>query len=69
MDNNLKIDNIIYQVKRLILDNLYREVTLSTKHNISGIYMIYIDNFTSEKIVPIYVGQAKDIQRRYKQHF
>ncbi|MBR8645140.1 hypothetical protein KEH51_15735 [[Brevibacterium] frigoritolerans] len=31
--------------------------------------MIYIDNFTSEEIVPFYIGQAKDIQRRYKQHF
>ncbi|MGJ7912621.1 excinuclease ABC subunit C [Neobacillus sp. LXY-1] len=70
MDNNVKkIDNIKYQVKQLIQDNLYREVTPETKHNISGIYMIYIDNFTSEKIVPIYIGQAKDIQRRYKQHF
>ncbi|PGT19298.1 excinuclease ABC subunit C [Bacillus cereus] len=70
MDNNMKkIDNIKFQVKQLIQDNLYREVTPETKHNISGIYMIYIDNFISEKSVPIYIGQAKDIQRRYKQHF
>ncbi|MGG1398963.1 excinuclease ABC subunit C [Bacillus salipaludis] len=68
--NNVKeIDDIKYQVKQLIQDNLYREVTSETKHNISGIYMIYINNFTSEKIVPIYIGKAKDIQIRYKQHF
>lgn len=70
MDNNLsKFDNIKYQVKQLIQENLNREITPETKHNISGIYMIYIDNITSEKIVPIYIGQAKDIQRRYIQHF
>ncbi|MGW6384527.1 excinuclease ABC subunit C [Peribacillus butanolivorans] len=70
MDNNVKnIDNIKYQVKQLIQENLNREVTPETKHTFSGIYMIYIDHFTSEKIVPIYIGQATDIQRRYKQHF
>lgn len=69
MDNNMKkIDNIKLQVKQLIQDNLYREVTAETKHDISGIYMIYIDNFTSEKIVPIYIGRAKNIQKRHKQH-
>ncbi|WP_394542160.1 excinuclease ABC subunit C [Priestia aryabhattai] len=63
-----KIDNIKYQVKQLIQENLYREVTPETNHTFSGIYMIYVDHFTSEKIVPIYIGQAKDIQKRYKQH-
>ena len=67
--NESKFNNLKYQVKQLIQDNLYREVTPETKHNYSGIYMIYIDNFTSETIVPIYIGQAKDIQRRYKKHF
>ncbi|ADU32520.1 hypothetical protein [Evansella cellulosilytica] len=70
MDNGGRtIDNIKSQVRHLLQENLYREVTPETKHNISGIYMIYIDHFTSEEIVPIYIGQAKDIQRRYKQHF
>ncbi|MBG9444030.1 excinuclease ABC subunit C [Cytobacillus firmus] len=63
-----KIDSIRNQVKQLIQENLHREVTPETKRTISGIYMIYVDNLTSEKIVPIYIGQAKDIQRRYKQH-
>lgn len=63
------IDNVKDQVQQLIQDNLYREVTPETKYKISGIYMIYIDNFTNDKIVPIYIGQSKDIQTRYKQHF
>ncbi|MEH7115125.1 hypothetical protein V7124_22600 [Neobacillus niacini] len=70
MGNNVrKIGEIKYLVKPLIQENLYREVTPETKHSYSGIYMIYIDNFTSDKIVPIYIGQEKDIQRRYKKHF
>lgn len=70
MENYVKkIDNITYQVQHLIQDNLYREVTSETKHTISGIYMIYIDNFTSDKFVPIYIGKSNNIQRRYKEHF
>lgn len=68
-DNTSKIDSLKDKVQQLIQENLYREVTPETKHNYSGIYMIYIDNFTSEKIVPIYIGQSTDIQRRYKKHF
>ncbi|UYG95335.1 hypothetical protein [Cytobacillus firmus] len=64
-----KFNNIKYQVKQLIQENLCREVTPHTKYTFSGIYMIYIDHFPSEKFVPIYIGQARDIQRRYKQHF
>jgi hypothetical protein len=68
-NNSKKFVDVRQQVKQLILDNSYREVTPYTEYNISGIYMIYIDEFTSDKIIPIYIGQAKDIQRRYKQHF
>lgn len=39
-DNSKEIDDIRQQVKKLILDNLYMEITPDTKHNISGIYMI-----------------------------
>lgn len=69
MNNNVKkIDEIKYSAEQLIQDNLYREITPETKYNISGIYMIYIDNFSSEEIVPIYIGQSKNIQKRYKDH-
>jgi hypothetical protein len=70
VNNQFNKFNIIKsQVKQLIQENLYREVTTETKHNISGIYMIYVDKFTSENIIPIYIGKAKDIQKRYKQHY
>lgn len=70
MSNGLiDINRLKYQVKELIKDNLHRRVTSHTKYKISGIYMIYIDNFTNDKVVPVYIGQSKDIQRRYKQHY
>lgn len=62
------IDDIKTEVSQFIADNSYREVTAETKLNISGIYLIYVDNFSNDKIVPIYIGQSKNIQTRYKQH-
>ncbi|KRG13035.1 hypothetical protein ACA30_17210, partial [Virgibacillus soli] len=70
MSNSARdIDRLKYHVKQLIKDNSHREVTPQTKYKTSGIYMIYIENFTDDKVVPIYIGQSKDIQRRYKQHY
>ncbi|WP_368901884.1 excinuclease ABC subunit C [Oceanobacillus oncorhynchi] len=63
------INRLKYQVKQLIECNSHREVTPQTKYETSGIYMIYIDSFNNDKVVPIYIGQSKDIQRRYKQHY
>lgn len=56
MESSLHMfNNIKCQVNQLIKENLHREVTNKTKYNkISGIYMIYIDHFTSDKIIPIY---------------
>lgn len=34
----------------------------------SGIYMIYADDFSDEKILPVYIGQTNDFRRRYNQH-
>lgn len=62
------IDDVKAEVNQFIADNSYREVTTETKLNTSGIYMIYVDNFSNDKIVPIYIGQSKNIQTRYKQH-
>ncbi|WP_405098596.1 GIY-YIG nuclease family protein [Oceanobacillus sp. FSL H7-0719] len=70
MSNRVKdINQFKHQVKELIKDNPHKKVTPHTKYKISGIYMIYIDHFTNEEVVPIYIGQSKDIQRRYKQHY
>ena len=47
----------------------YEELTPFTKCNFSGIYMIFIDNFKDEKIIPIYIGETKHFQQRYREHF
>lgn len=43
-------------------------VTPNTNWNIPGIYMIYIESPYQEKIIPFYIGQSKDIQKRYSKH-
>ncbi|MGK7378339.1 excinuclease ABC subunit C [Planococcus sp. 1R117A] len=63
-----KIEDVELQVQQLIQMNSNIEVTADTKHKISGIYMIYINNFSSETVVPIYIGRSVDIQKRYKEH-
>jgi Zn finger protein HypA/HybF involved in hydrogenase expression len=62
------INDVKSKVNNLIEEHSDKEITPDTNHKISGIYMIYIDNFTSDKIVPIYIGQSKDVQKRYKVH-
>lgn len=62
MENNVsKFEIVKNQVIQLIHENLHNEVTPTTKHSVSGIYMIYVNHFSSDKIIPIYIGQAKDI--------
>ena len=53
----------------LIKNNKDNELTPDTKCNKSGIYMIYINNFNDNKILPIYIGEAKNLQKRYKDHY
>jgi hypothetical protein len=55
-------------VNQLIEEHSDREITSKTNYNTSGIYMIYINNFNSGNMVPIYIGQSKDVQKRYKEH-
>lgn len=45
------------------------EILPTSKIKKSGIYMIYINCFDDERIIPIYIGQAVDIQNRYKSHY
>ncbi|OSX89590.1 hypothetical protein BTJ45_04401 [Bacillus mycoides] len=70
MENHTrKIGDIKNKVKQYIQDNAEREITPETKFNIPGIYMIYINHFTNDHIVPIYIGQSNNVQKRYEQHF
>lgn len=62
------ISQIRYQVQLLITQNKHREVNRDSQHKRAGVYMIYIDNFDSETIIPFYIGQTKNFQERHKKH-
>lgn len=61
-----KIRNEIINISK---DNNYLEITKDTDYNYAGIYLIYINNFNDDKIVPFYIGQTNDFQHRHQQHF
>lgn len=62
------INQFKYIIKDLISKNKI-EITSSTHINTSGIYMIYLDDFSDDKIIPFYIGQTHNFQNRHKQHF
>lgn len=45
-----------------------REVTKDTPRSTTGIYLLYVDDFSDDKVLPIYIGQTTDFKRRLKQH-
>ena len=55
------------EVKELIKNKF--EVKSDTKITVAGIYMIYLDHFDDNRIIPIYIGRSNNIQRRYKEHY
>lgn len=62
------IDSIKEIVFATIKTNSCMEITNQTNYKNAGIYMIYIDNFSDDKIIPFYIGQTKNLQKRYKDH-
>lgn len=57
--------------KVLEIINKNKENVVDRKTNIkkSGIYMLYVDCFDDDKIIPFYIGQTNNFQERHKQHF
>ena len=62
---------IIDEFKSIVKDIVRNRdiINANTKVKQSGIYMIYIEGFDSESILPIYIGKSKDMQKRYKEHY
>lgn len=61
------------QIENIIKNNADKEITCETNNKDIGIYMIYINNFDDDKILPIYIGQTgcgknRNFQNRYKEH-
>jgi len=55
------------RIQDLVTNNL-GEVTNQTKHKTGGIYMLYVDDFSDNKIIPFYIGRSSNFQTRHKQH-
>lgn len=43
-------------------------VSLTNSVHESGIYLLYVNNFDDNKILPFYIGQAIDFSKRFKTH-
>lgn len=66
-------DELKSKIKTLIKDSQDKEINNETNNKNIGIYMIYIDNFNDDRIIPIYIGQTgcgknRNFQNRYKEH-
>ena len=56
------------KVQNLININKSNEVTNKTNYTASGIYMLYVDNFSDDSIIPFYIGETGNFQERHKEH-
>lgn len=57
---------VLQKVQAAILNGI--KITKDTKLKQAGIYMLYVDNFSDERVIPFYIGQTTDIQKRFKDH-
>ena len=62
------IRQYLKKIKDLINDNNI-EITSHSNINTSGIYMIYLDDFSSTTTIPFYIGQTTNFQKRHSQHY
>ena len=58
----------LLKLKNYISNHNFEEINEVSNITSRGIYLIYIDEFLSNTILPIYVGQTENFQKRYKEH-
>ena len=57
-----------------LINSSPKVVTNKSNYKTCGIYMLYVDNFNDDKIIPIYIGKVnngtkkRSFQNRYKEH-
>lgn len=61
-------EEIKNECQTLIEANHHRIIDRTTDVHDAGIYMLYIDSFSDDKIIPFYIGQTNDFQNRHQQH-
>ena len=60
--------NIQREVLNIIEKNQKNEITRHTKVYEAGVYMLYVDAFNDDIIIPFYIGQTNNFQNRHMQH-
>lgn len=63
------IEEIRREVLSIIEHNKANEITRHSNVRSAGVYMLYVDCFQDDSIIPFYIGQTSDFQERHKQHF
>lgn len=56
------------RVLEIIANNKDKEIMSNSNYRSAGIYMIYVDCFESDTIIPFYIGQTNDFQNRHRKH-
>lgn len=56
-------------VINLVEEHKENEVTPYTNMKYNGIYMLYVNDFNDNRVIPFYIGQTVDLQQRHKQHY
>lgn len=62
-------DAIKSRVRSIIDEKKCNEVNRKTDVKKAGIYMMYVDCFDDDRIIPFYIGQTNNFQERFKKHF
>ena len=66
--------NEFNETKRKIIELIKnkKEITNRTKYNTKGIYLLYVNDFSDDKVLPIYIGKVsgekRNFQQRHKEH-
>lgn len=61
-------EKIRREILNIIEKNKNNEVTRHTKVCDAGVYMLYVDAFNDDTIIPFYIGQTNNFQNRHMQH-
>ncbi|MDT2835074.1 GIY-YIG nuclease family protein [Vagococcus carniphilus] len=62
------MNNLRKEIKDIVSNPNFNRVDLETNYELSGIYMLYVEDDFDKEILPIYIGRSKNIQKRYKEH-
>ena len=65
-NQQVEFENIKQEIKKIISKG--KKITNKTCYQSAGIYMLYVDNFEDETVIPFYIGQTIDFQARHKEH-